>query len=60
MPEQTVQPMELKCRANRYGACPVVQQMNKHLADQTRKSKKPEAKTTIGNDTSKMRNIDQD
>ena len=57
MPEQAIESMEMKCKANRYGSCPVVQQMNKYLSDQTRKSKS--VKTTLKNDVSKSRNIDQ-
>ena len=53
---QTV-PIDPNCKSNKFGPCPKIQEKNKGLSEQVRKSKS--VKVTLNNDVSKMRNIDQ-
>ena len=57
MPEVQTVPVDPTCRVSKYGACPKIQQKNKGLSDQVKKS--PSVKTTLDNDISKMKNVDQ-
>ena len=57
MTERKVQPIDLSGPPTKFGPYVSVQQKTKGLSEQTKRSS--DGKTTLSNDTAKMKNVDQ-